>query len=138
MGALVAVHANELLDVSTDQAAAAVRKTTGPLKLRQMTANGSNTAAGTEVATGGGYTSGTGAPTVTMGAGSGTAPPQSTNTAAVNITNYPRAETVSGVEVWDSAGTPARKWWGALGTAKTMAAGDTLSYAIGAVALQLP
>jgi hypothetical protein len=138
MGALVAVHGQGLLDASTDQSGAAVRVTTGPLKLRQMTANGSNTAAGTEVATGGGYTSGVGAPTVTFAAASGTAPVQTTNSGAVTISNYPRAETVVGIEVWDSAGTPLRKWWGALTASKTMAAGDTLSYAIGAIALQLP
>lgn len=138
MGALVRVHAHQLLDASTDQAAASVRVSTGPMKLRQMTANGSNTAAGTEVATGGGYTSGTGAPTVTFGAGGAVTADEAHNSAAVNITNYPRAETVVGVEVWDSAGTPARKWWGALGTSKTMAAADTLSYAIDAVKLQMP
>lgn len=135
MGAMVQVHANQALDASTDQSGAAVRITTGPLRLRQMTANGSATAAGTEVATGGGYTSGTGAPTIAFSAA---ATGQTSNSGAVNITNYPRAETVVGVEIWDSAGTPARKWWGALTTPKTMASGDTLSYAIGSVVLQMP
>lgn len=138
MGALVRVHSHQLLDASTDQSGAAVRVSTGPMKLRQMTANGSNTAAGTEVATGGGYTSGAGAPTVAFGAAGAVTNDEAQNSGAVSITNYPRAETVNGVEVWDSAGSPARKWWGALGSPKVMAAGDTLSYAIGAVKLQMP
>lgn len=138
MGALDSTHAKALLDASTDQTGAAVRVSTGPFRLRQMTANGSNTANGTEVATGGGYTSGTGAPTVAMGAATGTTTPQAANSGAVTITNYPRAETVAGVEVWDSNATPARKWWGALTSSKTMAAGDTLSYAIGSIIFQMP
>lgn len=133
MGALHQAHSNALMDVSTDQSGAAVRTTTGPLRLRQMTVNGTATSNGTEVVTGGGYTSGTGAPTIAFGAA---ASGQTSNTGAVSITNYPRAETVVGVEVWDSNGTPARKWWGALASSKTMASGDTLSYAIGAVVLQ--
>lgn len=133
MGALVQVHANSLLDISTDQTGAAVRASTGPFRLRQMTANGSMTAAGTELATGGGYTQGVGAPTVALGAASAGV---SQNTAAVNITNMPAA-TIPGVEVWDSAATPLRKWWGALTASKTTLAGDTLSYAIGAIQLQM-
>jgi hypothetical protein len=138
MGALDSVHSKAILDASTDQTGAAVRLSTGPFRLRQMTANGTNIANGTEVATGGGYTAGVGAPTIAFGGATGTTSPQAANSGAVNITNYPRAETVVGIEVWDSAGTPLRKWWGALGTPKTMAAGDSLSYAIGAVIVQLP
>lgn len=135
MGAMVQVHSNAVLDASTDQSAAAVRLSTGPLRLRQMTANGSATAAGTEAATGGGYTSGSGAPTVAFSAASAGS---TSNSAAVTITNWPRAETIVGIEIWDSAGTPLRKWWGALTASKTMAIGDTLSYAIGAVVLNMP
>jgi hypothetical protein len=135
MGSLVQVHSNGLLDASTDLAGAAVRPSTGPLKLRQMTVNGSATAAGTEVVTGGGYTSGASAPTVAFGAA---AAGVSSNSGAISITNWPRAETVTGVEIWDSAGTPLRKWWGALGSSKVMAAADTLSYAIGAITLTMP
>lgn len=138
MGALVQAHAAQLLDASTDQTAAAVRVSTGPFRLRQMTANGSSSAAGTEVATGGGYTSGVGAPTIAFGAAVPGATTTTSSTGTTSITNYPRAETVNGVEVWDSAGAPARKWWGALGSPKVMAAADTLSYPPGSVQLQAP
>jgi len=134
MGALVQVHANGLLDASTDQSGAAVRLSTGPLRCRLMTANGSATAAGTELATSGGYTSGTGAPTITFGAASAAV---STSTNAQTVTNMP-ATTIVGIEIWDSAGTPLRKWWGALTASKTTNAGDTYSQAIGAVTLALP
>lgn len=104
---------------------------TGPIHVRIYTVIGSATAAGTEVATGGGYTSGSGAPTVTWAAAATGS--QATN-AAVNITNYPRAESVAAIEIWDSTGTPKRVEYGAIsGGAKTMAAGDTLSFASGAI-----
>jgi hypothetical protein len=110
---------------------------TAPLRLRQMTANGSATANGTELATAGGYTAGTGAPTITYGAATTATPSVSSNSAAVTITNMPAA-TVVGIEVWESnATTPYRIEQAALTTSKTTALGDTLSYAIGAVTSSL-
>ena len=103
---------------------------TGPIHVRLMTANGTATSNGTEVATGGGYTAAGGAPTVTWAAAASGS--QATN-AAINVTNYPRAETVVGIEIWDSTGTPKRVEWGALAASKTMASGDTLSFASGAI-----
>jgi hypothetical protein len=104
-------------------------------RLRLMTANGSSTANGTEVATGGGYTSGTGAPTIAFSAATAATPSVSANSGVVSVTNYPRAETVVGVEVWDNV--PRREEWGALTSSKTMASGDTLSFAAAAVASSL-
>jgi hypothetical protein len=131
MGALDATRAAQILDAI--HAVTALVASTAPLRLRQMTANGSATANGTEVATGGGYTSGTGAPSITMGAATVASPSVAASSTAVNITNWPRAETVVGVETWDSAGTPKRQEWGALTANKVMAAADTLSYSIGAI-----
>ena len=103
---------------------------TGPIHVRLYTAVGNATTSGTEVGTGGGYTQGTGAPTVTWAAAS--AGSQATN-AAINVTNWPRAETVTALEIWDSNGTPKRVEWGTLASSKTMAIGDTLSFASGAI-----
>lgn len=101
---------------------------TTPLKVRLMTANGSDSAAGTELATGGGYTAG-GANIVFTAASGGA----SENNAAISWTNMPAA-TITGIEIWDSAGTPVRLWWGALsGGSKTVAAGDTFTFAAGAI-----
>jgi hypothetical protein len=109
---------------------------TGPLRLRLMTANGTATANGTELATSGGYTAGTGAPTITFGAATTATPSVASNSGIVSITNMPAA-TIVGVEVWTSDGTPFRVEQAALGTSRTTVAGDTLSFAVGAVTSSL-
>lgn len=109
---------------------AAFVATTAPVRLRQMTTQGSPTANGTELATSGGYTAGTGAPSLTFAAAS-TSTGTAASSSAVTITNMPAA-TINAVEVWDSAGTPKRIAQGSI-TAKTTNSGDTLSYAVGAV-----
>ena len=102
---------------------------TAPIVLRLMTANGSATANGTELASGGSYVAGTG---LSIGANwaapSGTS--QSSN-AAVSQANMPAATTV-GVELWDSSGTPQRIEHGSM-TSKTTQAGDTLTFTSGAI-----
>jgi hypothetical protein len=100
---------------------------TAPLRARLMTANGTDATAGTEVATGGGYTAGAGV-NVTFTAAAGGA---SSNNAAVEFKNMPRAETIVGLEVWDSAVTPVRVWYGALMASKTVNAGDTFTIPLG-------
>lgn len=101
-----------------------------PLKLRLMTANGSDSTPGTEVVNGGG--SAYAAQTVAIGAATGTT--QATNGADVVFTNMPAA-TVVGVEIWDSAGTPFRWWWGAATANKTTNLGDPLTVLAGALVL---
>lgn len=136
MANLVTTHANALLDASMDQSGASVRLATNPIHVRLMTTNGSASAAGTEVASGGGYTAAaTGAThSVTFAAASGgTKASNSTYT----VSNYPRAETVVGVELWDNAGTPSRLWFGALTASKTMNAGDTFTINSGSLQLTL-
>jgi hypothetical protein len=132
MPALDNTFINSVLDAIMDQSGAAVRLSTGPIKCRLMTANGTAGASGTEVVTGGGYTSGASAPTITFAAAS--AQSKASNI-AVTVANYPRAETVTGIELWDAI--PARKAYGALGTSKTMASGDTFSIASGSLTLTL-
>lgn len=94
-----------------------------PLKVRLMTANGSDSAAGTEV-TGGTYTP----QSVTMT--SSTSGSASTNTADLVFTLMPAA-TVVGLEIWDSAGAPVRLAYGALSASKTTTAGDTFTITAG-------
>ena len=126
--ALDQTRANEIL--TWMHGGAAPTALVGPIHVRIYTAVGNATTAGTEVATGGGYTAAAGAPTVTYAAAASGS--QATN-AAVNITNYPRAETVTAIEIWDTTGTPKRVEWGTLAASKTMASGDTLSFASGAI-----
>ena len=70
MPGLSAAHAANIVDASVGTAAFVA--TVGAIHSRLMTANGSATAAGTELATSQGYTAGNGAPTVTFAAASTT------------------------------------------------------------------
>lgn len=101
---------------------------TPPLKLALLTANGSDSAAGTEVV-GGSYAR----PTVVVGAASGGA---TSNTNLIEVTDMP-ACTVTGVAVYDSAGSPLRIWHGTLSSSKTVNAGDTFQIPIGDLDLVL-
>lgn len=125
MAAITTTEANALLAASVG--ATAYPYTTAA-KLALNTANGSASAAGTEV-TGGSY----GRLPVTWAVSSNG---QISNSVAVSYTGMPAAA-VTGVEIWDSAGTPNRKWYGALTTSRTTAAGDTLTFAAGALVLTL-
>lgn len=102
---------------------------TSPLKLRLMTANGSDSAAGTEV-TGGSYA----AQSVTIGSSSTGS--SVTNSADVVYASMP-ACTVTGVEIWDSAGSPVRIWYGALSANKTVSSGDTFTITAGSLTLSM-
>ena len=64
MPALVAVHANNIIDASMGTTTFVATVT--PVKTRLMTAIGTATAAGTELGTGGSYVAGTGLGPTTM------------------------------------------------------------------------
>lgn len=122
-------HAANLVDGSLGTAAYVA--TSGANHVRLMTANGSGTANGTELGTSAGYTAATGITPAVFGSAS-TSTGGTSNTGLLSVTNMPAA-TITGIEIWDSAGTPIRHWYGALGANKTTALGDTLSFAIGAI-----
>lgn len=126
MGALATTTANKTLDHLNLTAS---YTPTGPLKLRLMTANGSASAAGTEV-TGGSYTS----KTITFSAASGGS---AAHAADITFTGMP-AGTVVGVEIWDSAGTPVRLWWGALTSSRTLTSGDDLKFPAASIIVAFP
>jgi hypothetical protein len=121
---------NKLLDASCGTA---FTPPATPLTNRLMTANGSNTSNGTELATSGGYTAGTGAPQVTFAAATGGS---KASNVAVTVTNMP-ATTINGIELWSSDSTPVRLWWGPLTAAKTTNAGDTFTIASGSLTLAM-
>lgn len=129
MAALVEVEATALLNASFGKVTYTAAVT--PMMLRLMTANGTGTSAGTQVS-GGSY-----APAnLTTALGSNAAAGSISNTAVINYTAMP-AVTVTGVEVWNSAGTPVRKWFGALTTSQTTNSGDTVSFAAGTITVTL-
>lgn len=99
-----------------------------PIKLALVTAGGSDTAAGTEVS-GGSYAR----QTITFNAASSGS---IDSAAAVSFTNMPTC-TVTGIELWDSAGTPVRLAYGNLTSSKSLTSGDTLEFAAGSITLTL-
>lgn len=101
---------------------------TSPLKARLYTVIGSESAAGTEV-TGGSYTQ----QTATFPASSGGA---ATNSNLISFTLMP-ACTVVAVEIWDSAGSPVRLWWGPLAANKVVNSGDTFTFPIGTLSIAI-
>lgn len=88
---------------------------TTPLEVALVTAAGDDATAGTEV-TGGSYAR----QTLAVGAAASGAV---SNSADLVFTGMP-ACTVVGWEIWDSAGTPVRWWYGPLDTNRTLLAGD--------------
>lgn len=105
-------------------------------RLRLYTAVGNDTTEGTQVATGGGYTGGnttTSGIALTWGTAGGTVAGRQDTSAVAQVTNYPRVETVTSVEVWSADATPKRIEYGNLAASRAMAAGDTLSFAAGAI-----
>jgi hypothetical protein len=139
MAVLDTAEAHNILNALTGKAA--YTATTGPLKMKLTTTVGTDAAAGTEVVNSGGstYAAQTVGTTATNGWGT-PASRQITNSGtngAVSFTNMPAVGSpgVQGCEFYDQAGTPVRKAYGALGSAKIVAAGDTLSFAQSSITL---
>lgn len=126
MAALVTTESNRLLDASFGTAT--YTAPTAPMKLALVTVIGTASTAGTEVS-GGSYAR----QTLAMAAA---ASGSCANSGVINFVNMPIA-TVVGVDVFDSAGTPRREWFGSLTTSRTTAAGDTLSFAISSLSASL-
>jgi flagellar basal body rod protein FlgC len=116
---------NQLLDALFGNASFSV---TGDIKLALMTTNGNDASAGTEV-TGGSYAR----QTVVFDTAAAGA---TDNTTAISFTGMP-AVTVVGIEIYDSAGSPKRLMYGPLTTPRTVTAGDTVQFAIGAIDVTL-
>lgn len=102
---------------------------TTPLKVALVTANGSDSTAGTEV-TGGSYTR----QNITLTSSTGGS--AVSNDADILFTGMPAA-TIVGIEIYDSAGTPVRLWHGPLAANKTVSAGDEFKLAASDVDLSL-
>lgn len=138
-GYLDQAEANRLLAAMLGQTT--YPATTLPVNGRLMTAMGSASANGTEVANSGGSTY-SAQPFVPSGNGGTPTPSQPTagaiNNSAGSITyaNMP-ACTVVGIELWDSNSTPRRKMAGPLTASKTCALGDSLVFATSQLAASL-
>jgi hypothetical protein len=120
MGALVAVEADAILDASSGTSA--YTNPTTPIKVALDTVIGSSTSPGTEVS-GGSYAR----QTITFNAASAEG---NTSSDTQTYTSMPSC-TVVAVDEWDSAGSPVRRWWGALTANKVVNSGDTFTIASG-------
>jgi hypothetical protein len=112
------------------------RVITPPFKLRLMTATGTNTTPGTEATSGNcpGYTAGG----VSFGSSAFGNPSggQSTNNNSVSWSASGGWSTITGIEIYDSAGSPIRYLQGALTSNITgVANGDTVQFAAGSVTI---
>lgn len=131
MANLVTVEANAILTSSVT--GGAYTAPTTPVKLALITTVTPSTAsvAGSEVS-GGSY-----ARVTTAGAWGTAASGSITNSAgALTFTAMP-ACTIGGIELWDSAGTPIRRWFGTLTANKTVNLGDTVTFATSSLTVQL-
>src|SRR2546430_13412393 len=120
MANLVTVEANNLLGASLGQAAYSAPSGYVKVALVTTTTASSASAAGSEVSGGSDARQ-----AVTFAAPSGGS---ISSNGAVTFTNMPAA-TVHQIEIWDSAGTPIRRWFGSLTADKTTGAGDKIGRA---------
>ena len=127
MAAFDTAEVNRLLEATTGKTT--YTNPTTPMKLRLYTNTGSDGTAATSEVTGGSYTS----QTIAWKSASARS---IANNGAITYTNMP-ACTVQSVEVYDTNGTPRRALWGALAANKTVDAGDTLTFADGAIVLSV-
>lgn len=125
MANIVQAEAQRLLEASL--AVATYTAPTTGINVALCTAVGSSTAAGTEV-TGGSYAR----QPVTFGSASAATPSVCANTGVVTFSGMPIA-TVTSIDLYDRNGSPRRAYFGALTAPKTTGAGDTISFAIGAL-----
>lgn len=116
------------LGINSSTATVGSKTITGPIHMRLMTANGSDSSNGTELSTSGGYTAGGAA----VGMGTASAGSISSN-AAVSWTSMPSA-TLTGMEEWDTSGTPQRLFWAPWTAGSiTVASGNTFTVASGSL-----
>ena len=113
----------------------------GHIRLITPTVTWNSANNGTELS-GGSYVQGTGITYATGPSGAFSASSYSSgagstsNNTTLSQTGMPAA-TIIGIEIWDSAGTPLRWWWGALQSQITTNNGDTLSFTSGAIVATL-
>jgi len=104
---------------------------TPPYKLRLMQTQGSNTTNGTEITSSPGYTAGG----ASLGATFCAAPSAGsmTNSNLVTWSATGTWQTVTAIEIWDTAGTPLRWLQGSITSITGVVNGDTVSFAIGSI-----
>ncbi|HEY2638452.1 MAG TPA: hypothetical protein VGI66_01025 [Streptosporangiaceae bacterium] len=107
---------------------------TPPYNLRLMSTQGSNTANGTEQASGNGYTTGGSSLGATFAGTVASGQFSNANAVSWTATGTWSPATQTSIEIWDTAGTPLRYLQGALTSSITgVANGDTVTFAAASI-----
>lgn len=125
-GTLADTAENAILTAMTGGTAFSI---TSPVKVRLVTSVPSDSVSGTELV-GGSY--------IAQNVTSWTTPVQGrrANGNTITFTNLPAA-TIYGIELWDSAGSPLRLAYFVFTTPRPTVSGDEISFAIGALTVNL-
>lgn len=108
------------------------------LRIRLMTANGDAATSGAEAGSGGGYVSGSGAPPADFLASTDATPTVSALEVAITVVNWPRDETLVGLELWgDVSGVPTRLEFGAFAAPYPVTTGSNVVLSVAAIASTL-
>ena len=136
MAAIVQLQANKILDLTLGTSAPTMFTT--PAKVRLTTTTPTNTTAGTEL-TGSGYTTGGTSLSGNTFSAAATGATTGPATTALSWTNASGGTwSIVGVEIWDSAGTPLRWWYGVFtGQPVSVANGNTFQIAVSALSVSL-
>jgi len=123
----------DALHPSTSTTTVGTKTITAPMRLHLMTANGTDTTAGTELTTSGDYVAGTGGG-ISIGTKWNPASGKSKSTDATIQQEGMPAATVTGVEIWDTS-TPRQRIDHGDMTDKACQANDTLIFTAAAIAV---
>ena len=132
MAAIVQAQANQILTATLAIGGSNTIGATSPVKVKLTTTAPSNVTAGTELSATG-YTAGGTAITFATASGGSTSGPTGS---AISWTNSGGTAWtgIVGLEIWDTAGTPIRWWFGTWsGQPIVIAAGNTFSVSTSAI-----
>lgn len=125
MGAIVQSQANAILTATLAIGGSNTTGATSPMKIRLTTTAPTNTTAGTELSATGYTAGGTTIAFATASAGSTSGPATAISWTDSGGTSWAG---IVGLEIWDSASTPVRWWYGLWsGQPIVIAAGNTFS-----------
>ena len=134
MAAIVQAQANQILTATLAIGGSNTVGATSPVKVKLTTTAPSNVTAGTELSATG-YTAGGTAITFATASGGSTSGPTGS---AISWTNSGGTAWtgIVGLEIWDTAGTPIRWWYGTWsGQPIVIAAGNTFSVSTSAITI---
>ena len=135
MAAIVQAQANQILTATLAIGGSNTIGATSPMKMKLTTTAPTNVTAGTELS-GTGYTAGGTAIAFATASGGSTSGPTGSSISWTNGSGSGSWTGIVGVELWDTAGTPVRWWFGTWsGQPIVIAAGNTFSVSLNAITI---